>query len=269
VRLEPADGRLAIRSRPAGASVLIDTRYVGQTPLEIDVTPGKEHELQLSKAGYEAASRKVSVASGELKALDLALPAQEGVVRFKVEPADAELFVDGSGRGKVPGELRLSAVEHDIEIRRDGLEPFRTRILPRPGFPQEVQAALKRREAAPAAGLIRAKNGYELKLIAPGSFSMGSSRREQGRRSNETLRPVRLTRTFYMGTREVTNREFREFAATHTSGAFKNQDLNRDDLPAVMVAWEQAALFCNWLSVRESLRQYTSRKIAVAARTSG
>jgi len=39
----------------------------------------------------------------------------------------------------------------------------------------------------------------------------------------------------------------------HTSGAFKNQDLNRDDLPAVMVSWEQAALFCNWLSVKESL----------------
>jgi formylglycine-generating enzyme required for sulfatase activity len=254
VRLEPAAGRLTVRSRPAAASVLIDTRYVGQTPLEIDVTPGKEHELQLSKAGYERTSQKVFVASGEQKALDLALTAQEGAVRFRVEPADAELFVDGGGRGKVPAELRLSAVEHDIEIRKDGLEPFRTRILPRPGLTQEVKVALKRPETAPPAGLIRSKNGYELKLIAPGSFSMGSSRREQGRRSNEILRPVRLTRPFYMGTREVTNREFREFAPSHSSGMFKNQDLNRDELPAVMVSWEQAALFCNWLSVRESLR---------------
>jgi formylglycine-generating enzyme required for sulfatase activity len=193
-----------------------------------------------------------AVASGELKALDLVcLPGGRGPIQSRTR--GCRTLVDGGAGGKVPGELRLSAARTCIEIRRDGLEPFRTRILPRPGFPQEVQAALKRREAAPAAGLIRAKNGYELKLIAPGSFSMGSSRREQGRRSNETLRPVRLTRAFYMGTREVTNREFREFAATHTSGAFKNQDLNRDDLPAVMVAWEQAALFCNWLSVRESL----------------
>jgi formylglycine-generating enzyme required for sulfatase activity len=178
------------------------------------------------------------------------------VVHFNVEPADAELFVNGAGRGKVPVELRLPAVEHDIEIRKEGLEPFRTRILPRPGFPQELKVALKRGESAPApgaAGLVRAPNGYELKRVVPVVFAMGSSRREQGRRSNESLKQVRLTRPFYMGTREVTNREFRQFLAAHTSGTFKNQDLNHDDLPVVMVSWEQAALFCNWLSVKESL----------------
>jgi len=257
VRLEPADGRLAIRSRPAGATVLIGTRYVGQTPLEVEVVAGKEHEIQLSKAGYESASRKATVASGEMKGLELVLAPQEGVVLFTIEPADAELFVDGTALGKVPAELKLPAVEHAIEIRKEGHDPFRTRTLPRPGLPQQVKATLKRRDAAPdagaGAGLIRAKNGYEMKRVGPGAFSMGSSRREQGRRSNESLKQVRLSRPFYMGTREVTNREFRGFMPSHTSGAFKNQDLNRDDLPAVMVSWEQAALFCNWLSVKESL----------------
>jgi formylglycine-generating enzyme required for sulfatase activity len=256
VRLEPADGRLAIRSRPAGASVLVDGRYVGQTPVEVEVGPGKEHEIQLTKSGFEPARQKVAVAGGEIKGLDVLLTAQEGVVHFKVEPADAELFVNGAGRGKVPATLRLPAVEHEVEIRKEGLEPFRARVLPRPEFPQELKVALKRRDAAPApgaAGLTRASSGYELKRMAPGTFAMGSSRREQGRRSNETLKQVRLTRAFYIGTREVTNREFRQFLGTHASGTFKNQDLNRDDLPAVMVSWEQAALFCNWLSVKESL----------------
>lgn len=256
VRLEPADGRLSVRSRPAGASVLVDGRYVGQTPLEVEVGPGTEHEIQLTKSGFEPASRKVAVATGEVKRLDLLLTAQEGVVHFTVEPADAELFVNGAGRGRVPAELRLPAVEHDIEIRKEGLEPYRTRLLPRPGFPQELKVALKRRgpvTAPGAAGTVRAASGYELRRVAPGTFLMGSSRREQGRRSNETLKQVRLTRAFYIGTREVTNREFRQFQATHSSGSFKNQDLNRDELPAVMVSWEQAALFCNWLSVKESL----------------
>jgi formylglycine-generating enzyme required for sulfatase activity len=270
VRLVPADGRLAIRSRPAGASVLVSGRYVGLTPLEVEVAAGKEHEIQLSKTGYESASRKAAVASGETKGLELVLAPQEGVVLFTVEPADAELLVDGTSLGKVPAELTLSAVEHAIEIRKEGHDPFRTRILPRPGLPQQVKATLKRRDAAPAAGasaaVIRAKNGYEMKRVAPGTFAMGSSRREQGRRSNEVLKQVRLSRPFYMGTREVTNREFREFMPSHTSGAFKNQDLNRDDLPAVMVSWEQAALFCNWLSVKESLPPvYVQREGRVVA----
>jgi formylglycine-generating enzyme required for sulfatase activity len=255
VRLEPADGRLAIRSRPAGANVLIGSRYAGLTPLEAEVAGGKEHEIQLSKAGYESASRRVTVASGETKGLDLVLAALEGVVFFTVDPPDAELLVDGAALGKVPAELKLPAVEHAIEIRKEGYDAFRTRTLPGPGLPQQVKAILKRREAAPAvgAGIIRAQNGYEMKRVEAGAFSMGSSRREQGRRSNEVLKPVRLSRPFYIGTREVTNREFREFMPSHHSGAFKDQDLNRDDLPAVMVSWEQAALFCNWLSVKDSM----------------
>jgi formylglycine-generating enzyme required for sulfatase activity len=82
---------------------------------------------------------------------------------------------------------------------------------------------------------------------------MGSSRREQGRRTNETLRKITLQRPFYMGEREVTNKEFKKFLAGHTSGAFKGQRLSQDDHPVVQVTWEQAALFCNWLSARESL----------------
>jgi hypothetical protein len=58
------------------------------------------------------------------------------VVHFNVEPADAELFVNGAGRGKVPAELRLPAVEHDIEIRKEGFEPFRTPSCPARGSPR-------------------------------------------------------------------------------------------------------------------------------------
>jgi formylglycine-generating enzyme required for sulfatase activity len=56
-----------------------------------------------------------------------------------------------------------------------------------------------------------------------------------------------------MGLKEVTNRQFREFAPSHDSGTFKGIDLDQDDRPAVQVTWEQAARFCNWLSRKEGL----------------
>jgi len=46
---------------------------------------------------------------------------------------------------------------------------------------------------------------------------MGSPRREAGRRANESQRPVKLERRFYMGLREVTNAEFRQFRPEHRS----------------------------------------------------
>jgi formylglycine-generating enzyme required for sulfatase activity len=71
---------------------------------------------------------------------------------------------------------------------------------------------------------------------------------------------VKLTRWFYISEHEVTNRQFREFRPRHTSGAEKYRELAADDHPAVMMSWEEAASYCNWLSDKEGLeRAYVSK----------
>jgi formylglycine-generating enzyme required for sulfatase activity len=255
VQLQAADGTLALQTQPAGANITIDEKFVGKTPLTVKLSANTEHEIRISKAGYENESRRVQVATGKMKNLAVGLKPIMGVIRFAVEPADAQLVLDGKNQGAVPRELNLVAVSHQLEIMKKGYKPYRIRITPRPGFPQEIKIALSSLKSKPAApaGVITAQNGYALKLVEPGPFTMGSSRREQGRRSNETLRKIILQRPFYMGKREVTNREFKNFLASHNSGTFNGQRLSQDDQPVVQVTWEQAALFCNWLSAKESL----------------
>jgi formylglycine-generating enzyme required for sulfatase activity len=255
IRLQAADGTLALQTRPAGANVTIDQKFVGKTPIKAQLSANVQHEIQIAKAGYETASRRVQVATGRLETLAVDLKPLMGVVRFAVEPAGAQLVLDGKNRGTVPPELNLVAVSHQLEITKEGYKSYQTRITPRPGYPQEIKIALSRLEIKPAApaGTITAQNGYALKLVHPGPFTMGSSRREQGRRTNETLRKITLQRPFYMGEREVTNKEFKDFLADHNSGAFKANPLSQDDQPVVQVTWEQAALFCNWLSAKASL----------------
>jgi len=255
VRLQPADGTLAVRTTPAGANVLIGSKFAGRTPLELSLTAETQHIIHLNKAGYEKTSRRVKLLSEESKTLTVTLKPELGVINFTVNPPDAELFINGKSRGRVPRQMRLVAIEHQIEIKKKGLKPYRTRITPRPGFPQEIRISLMDPSSvkkSPGA-IIRAKNGYELKLIHPRGFTMGSSRREQGRRANETLRKIKLQRPFYIGLREITNKEFRQFSAGHNSGKFKTYRLNLPDLPVTGVSWEQAALFCNWLSAKEGL----------------
>jgi formylglycine-generating enzyme required for sulfatase activity len=255
VRLLPADGTLKVLTKPAGANVLLGGNFAGRTPVELKIAANIRHSINIYKAGYEKANRRVKLGSEELKTLDVTLKPKLGVINFAVQPPDAELFVNGKSRGAVPRQLRLVAIEHRIEIKKTGYRSFSTRITPRPGFPQEIRINLTNPSAvkkSPGA-IIRAKNGYELKLIRPGKFTMGSSRRDQGRRSNETLRIIRLQKPFYIGLREVTNGEFRQYSAGHNSGKFKTHSLNRPELPVVRVTWEQAALFCNWLSAREGL----------------
>ena len=255
VRLQPADGVLTVLTKPVGANVMLNGNFAGQTPLELKIAAKSQHSIHLYKAGYEKANRKVKLGSQESKTVTVALKPKLGVINFAVKPAGAEILINGKSRGAVPPQLRLVAVEHQIEIKKKGYQSYRTRITPRPGFPQEIRISLTNPSAVkkiPGA-IIRAKNGYELKLIRPAGFTMGSSRREQGRRSNETLRKIQLQRPFYIGLREVTNREFRQFSAGHNSGKFKTHSLNRPELPVAGITWEQAALFCNWLSAREAL----------------
>jgi formylglycine-generating enzyme required for sulfatase activity len=164
--------------------------------------------------------------------------------------------VNGVSRGAAGQELSLPAVAQRLEVRKAGYVPFVTEVTPRPGLPQVVQARLLTPQQAVVAAVpkvVATKQGQEMRLIGPGEFTMGAPRREQGRRPNETERSVRITRGFYIGLREVTNREYREFRPNHTSGAEKYKELAGGDHPVVMLSWEDAASYCNWLSDRDGL----------------
>ena len=100
---------------------------------------------------------------------------------------------------------------------------------------------------------IRTKSGIKLLMVPGGVFQAGTDRREQGRRPNEGAHKVTLLRPFYMGEREVTNAQFRQFQETHNSGAAGQQSLDLDKQSVSRVTWEEAAEFCNWLSAQEGL----------------
>ena len=257
IPLEKIDGLLRVTTRPAGATVTVDGVYHGSSPLEVELAPGSRHRVELIHPGHEPASRSVDIRSGEATELDLALTPVRGQLRVDVKPADARLIVDGTDRGSADQTLELVAVDHRIEIRREGYVPWRATVRPRPGIPQEIQLQLKTLEQARIEAIepeITSADGQRLLLLRPGdAFTMGASRREPGRRANEVLREVEITRPFYLATTEVTNARFRAFASGHDSGAFEDFDLNGDIQPAVNLSWSDAARFCNWLSRQDDL----------------
>ena len=101
--------------------------------------------------------------------------------------------------------------------------------------------------------------GHELVLVAGGRFTAGASRREPGRRANETQFEVELKRPFYISAHEVTNEQFRSFRESHLSGAagasngVGGANLEREDAPVVRVTWDDAVEYCNWLSGQAGL----------------
>ena len=103
------------------------------------------------------------------------------------------------------------------------------------------------------ASTVTNSQGQELVRVEPGSFSLGTSRREQGRQANEVIVPVTITKPFFIGAKEVTNREFRRFRPNHDSGGATHIALNGDLNPVANVTWNDAIEYLNWLSAQEGL----------------
>ncbi len=256
IRLEPANAKLLVNSVPRGANVTVNGRYRGQSPITLSLAPGVDYEIGLSKAGYGVTSRKVRLAPAASDAITVDLSARVGSVTVNVQPADATVYVDGRARGTGSTTLRLSSEPHRIEVKKPGYETFSRRITPRPGYPQTVTARLQSIadiERAKVAQTVTTSAEQVLRRVEPGTFTLGASRAEAGRRANEVIVPVTLTRPFLIGTREVTNKEFAEFRRAHDSGSDIHAAMAGDRNPVARVSWEDAVQYCNWLSAREGL----------------
>ena len=262
--LAPAAGVLALDSQPSGANVTLDGEFLGQTPLTVELAPDRPQRLLLTRPGYRRHSESVQLAAGARKEKHIQLQAQLGDIRVDVSPPEAEVRVNGRSIGRGSQTLSLPAVEQRIEVHLEGHASETRRITPRPGLAQRVAVTLATVQEARLASLpaeITTSLGQTLRLFIPGEsgptdFTMGASRRKPGRRANETLRPVRLRRLFYLQTTEVTNAQFRQFLTSHNAGQVQGASLNREHQPAVQVSWQQAARFCNWLSEKEGLEPF-------------
>ena len=259
--LQPAAGILALSSVPGGANVILDGEFQGQTPLELELAPDRDHRLAVFKPGYRRHTETVRLPAAGRDTRTINLKAQLGEVRFEISPPQAVVRIDGQPRGRGSQVLALPAFEHTIEVTLEGHATVRRRVTPRPGLTQLVQVSLRTEQEARLARIkpeITTSLGQTLLLFNPAEsdladFTMGASRREPGRRSNEVLHPVSLRRMFYLQTTEVTNAQFRLYLASHNSGQVEGNSLNREHQPVVQVSWQQAASFCNWLSRREGL----------------
>ncbi len=112
-------GTLVVRSEPTGATVWLDGRSAGQTPLTMrDLKPGT-HRLVLRKAGFQDYTRSVSVAARHDNLVRATLTALRSTLKISVRPF-GDIYVDGG----------LKAQRTEVPYTQDvGTGVYRVRVM--------------------------------------------------------------------------------------------------------------------------------------------
>ena len=133
VTLTPADATLTLKSTPPGAGVTVDDAFAGLTPLVVPLSPGDRHAISLSKAGYLGASLSLTLARGETAGRAITLKPELGEVRFAIEPAEADILINGQRVGSGSQSLSLQRCSSVLPCSLTGMRPSRPRCCRNPG----------------------------------------------------------------------------------------------------------------------------------------
>ncbi|MCE5195392.1 MAG: PEGA domain-containing protein [Nitrospiraceae bacterium] len=116
-------GSISVVSDPSSASVMLDGKMAGVTPLTLKDINSGEHTIVISKPGFGEITRKVLVNGREIADVNVKLGNANYILKIVSTPDNAEVFLDDISKGKTPLIIEDVALGvHKIRIIKDGYE---------------------------------------------------------------------------------------------------------------------------------------------------
>ena len=117
-KLRPAFGYLNISSSPEnGATVFVDNKRIGETPIKTDRLASGEHKVRVLKEMYSPAEKTFTVTDGNTTDAKLAMTANFVVVNVTTD-SQSDIYVDNEIKGKGSWNGRLSEGDHVFEAKK-------------------------------------------------------------------------------------------------------------------------------------------------------
>ena len=164
----PVSGRLLVRSTPAGASVEVNGRSRGRTPLALRDLPLGGHTIVVSRPGYRAERRRVTltrsratqslqvplraiapaaVSNGRPDASESARAGNAGfigTILVESRPSAARVVIDGREAGRTPLVVpNVRAGSHVVRIELEGYRTWTASVRVVAGERRRVAASLE------------------------------------------------------------------------------------------------------------------------------
>ena len=237
----PILSALKVLSEPMEAEIYLNGKLVGTTPQILrDLLVG-DYELELRKPGYGSTKQTVTVKEGQTVEVNLTLTST-GSIAFTSEPSGAELYLNGTYKGRTPYTASdLPAGSYTYELRKEGYETVSASAGVDAGKTAQVYKLLSSSCKAIEP---------EMVFVEGGTFTMGCTS-EQGGDCFDNEKPSHqvTVSSFQMGKYEVTQAQWRAVMGnnpSHFSGC--------DNCPVESVSWNDIQDFIR------KLNQQTGKK---------
>jgi hypothetical protein len=157
-------GVVKVVTEPSGASVYVDGRVYGPTPVLVELKPG-DHSIVVSMDGYAPRVQKLNVLSGRVIRTKIVFSSKQstsgirvhelkkggadagpGTVTVTTEPPGLTVVVDGQTVSeKTPVAFDIHSGIYRLKIKQDGVVVAEKTIFVRAGRTSEFDFAIKRR----------------------------------------------------------------------------------------------------------------------------
>ena len=241
IKLIEDEDVINIKSTPSQASLFFNENYIGISPLKFKIQD--KGILKIKKYGYVD---DIIDITKETKELNIALTEDLSEVFISSDPP-SDVFLNDEYIGKTPFTKKIQKIKHKISFKSKGFRTLNESFEPTKDKQNIIKKLLTEKEASLLENkkYSRTSINGEIILFEPGSFLMGSSKKESRRDINEIMRSVKITKHFYISKNLITEEQYSLFKRS-----------SKSNLPINNISWIDAAKFCNWLSSKEGFENF-------------
>ena len=241
IKLIEDEDVININTVPSQASLFFNEDYIGITPLKFKIQD--KGILKVKKYGY--VDNKINITK-DTKKLNIVLTEDSSEVFISSDPP-SDVFLNEEYIGKTPFTKKIQKIKHKISFKSKGFRTLNESFEPTKDKQNIIKKLLTEKEASLLENKKYSRTSIdgELILFEPGSFLMGSSKKESRRDINEIMRSVKITKHFYISKNLITEEQYSLFKRS-----------SKSNLPVNNISWIDAAKFCNWLSSKEGFENF-------------
>ena len=241
IKLIEDEDVININTVPSQASLFFNEDYIGISPLKFKIQD--KGILKVKKYGY--VDNKINITK-DTKKLNIVLTEDSSEVFISSDPP-SDVFLNEEYIGKTPFTKKIQKIKHKISFKSKGFRTLNESFEPTKDKQNIIKKLLTEKEASLLENKKYSRTSIdgEVILFEPGSFLMGSSKKESRRDINEIMRSVKITKHFYISKNLITEEQYSLFKGS-----------SKSNLPVNNISWIDAAKFCNWLSSKEGFENF-------------